>query len=160
VKKLLSNFWEILLAVFVVVLCIGVFMQVVLRYVLMVSFPAIEEIVGISFIYTIFLGAGVGMKHMEHMNIDLLIKHVSLGTQKILRIISLAGTAVFLFFVGEEGIGFFRESYTQTTTYLNMPMSYFYAALPGSAFIMLYYVIKQAWVLIRSGDAKAGVGKE
>jgi len=154
-RKVLSNFWETILAACVVVLCVGVFMQVLLRYAIRVSFPAIEEIVSISFIYTIFLGAAVGMKRMEHLNIDFLLKRVPPGLQNLLRLVVTAGTALFLFFVVWEGIGFVRDSYTQTTTYLNLPISYSYAAIPGSGLIMLYYLAKRTCVSLRSGGASA-----
>jgi TRAP-type C4-dicarboxylate transport system permease small subunit len=154
-RIILSNFWETILAACVAALCAGVFMQVLLRYAIKVSFPAIEEIVSISFIYTIFLGAAVGMKRMEHLSIDFLLKRVSPGFQKVLRLVVAAGTALFLFFVVREGIGFVRDSYTQTTTYLNLPMSYSYAAIPGSGLIMLYYLAKRTYATIRSGGASA-----
>jgi TRAP-type C4-dicarboxylate transport system permease small subunit len=150
-KKILPHFWETILAAWVVILCVGVFMQVLLRYAIKVSFPAIEEIVSISFIYTIFLGAAVGMKRMEHLNIDFLLKRAPPGIQKVLRLVVAAGTALFLFFVVQEGLGFVRDSYTQTTTYLNLPMSYYYAAIPGSGLIMLYYLTKRTYAFIRSG---------
>jgi TRAP-type C4-dicarboxylate transport system permease small subunit len=155
-KKILSNFWETILAACVVVLCAGVFMQVLLRYAIKVSFPATEEIVSMSFIYTIFLGAAVGMKRMEHLNIDFLLKRVPPNLQNVFGLVVTAGTALFLFFVVKEGIGFVRESYSQTTTYLNLPMSYSYAAIPASGLIMLYYVLKRAYVLMRSWDAAVG----
>ena len=154
-RIILSNFWETILAACVAALCAGVFMQVLLRYAIKVSFPAIEEIVSISFIYTIFLGAAVGMKRMEHLSIDFLLNRVSPGFQKVLRLVVAAGTALFLFFVVREGIGFVRDSYTQTTTYLNLPMSYSYAAIPGSGLIMLYYLAKRTYATIRSGGASA-----
>jgi len=152
-RKVLSNFWETILAACVVVLCVGVFMQVLLRYAIKVSFPAIEEIVSMSFIYTIFLGAAVGMKRMEHLNIDFLLKRLPPGLQKVLRLVVAAGTALFLFFVVREGIGFVRDSYSQTTTYLNLPMSYCYAAIPGSGLIMLYYLVKRTCTSLRTAGA-------
>jgi TRAP-type transport system small permease protein len=155
-KKILDNFWEVILAACVVVLCVGVFMQVLLRYAIKVSFPAIEEIVSISFIDTIFLGAAVGMKRMEHLSIDFLLKRAPQGAQSILRLAVTAATALFLFFVVREGIGFVADSYTQTTTYLNLPMSYSYAAIPGSGLIMLYYLVKHTYAVIRFGGASAG----
>ena len=159
-KKVLSNFWETVLAACVVVLCVGVFMQVLLRYAIKVSFPAIEEIVSVSFIYTIFLGAAVGMKRMEHLNIDFLLKRAPPGLQKVLRLLVAAGTALFLLFVITEGIGFVHDSYTQTTTYLNLPMSYSYAAIPGSGLIMLYYLAKRTYACIRSGGGSGEAGGE
>ena len=154
-RKVLSNFWELILAACVVVLCVGVFMQVLLRYAIKVSFPAIEEIVSISFIYTIFLGAAVGMKRMEHLSIDFLLKRAPSDLQRFLRLLVAAGTALFLFFVVREGIGFVRDSYSQTSTYLNLPMSYSYAAIPGSGLIMLYYLVKRTYAALRSGGASA-----
>ena len=141
-RRFFSVFWEVILASCVVILCIAVFLQVLFRYALKVSFPPLEEIVTFSFIYTIFLGAAVGMKRMEHLNIDFLLKRAPQNLRKYFDFAILLGTTLFLVFVVKEGILFVHDSYGQTTTYLNIPISYSYAAIPGSGLIMLYYVLK------------------
>lgn len=141
-RRFFSLFWEVVLASCVVILCIAVFLQVLLRYALKVSFPPLEEIVTFSFIYTIFLGAAVGMKRMEHLNIDFLLKRAPKNLRKFFDVAIFLGTTLFLVFVVKEGIVFVHDSYGQTTTYLNIPISYSYAAIPGSGLIMLYYVLK------------------
>jgi len=141
-RKFISLFWEVILASCVVTLCIAVFLQVLLRYALKASFPPLEEIVTFSFIYTIFLGAAVGMKRMEHLNIDFLLKRTPQTLHKFFDFAIFLGTTLFLVFVVKEGILFVHDSYGQTTTYLNIPISYSYAAIPGSGLIMLYYVLK------------------
>ncbi len=146
-----GRLWEWLLGAFVVVLCAGVLLQVLLRYALKVSFPAIEEIVSISFIYTIFLGAALGMKRAEHLEIDFLMKRLSPGLRKVCDGVVLAGTALFLIYVVKEGIAFVIDSYGQTTTYFNLPISYSYAAIPGSAILMLYYLVRRSLSLVRRG---------
>jgi len=141
-RKFFSFFWEVILASCVVILCVAVFLQVLLRYAIKVSFPPLEEIVSFSFIYTIFLGAAVGMKRMEHLNIDFLLKRAPQNLKKVFDFTIFFGTALFLIFVVKEGIFFVRDSYGQTTTYLNISISYSYAAIPGSGLIMLYYLLK------------------
>ena len=141
-RRFFSLFWEVILASCVVILCVAVFLQVLLRYALKVSFPPLEEVVTFSFIYTIFLGAAVGMKRMEHLNIDFLLKRAPQTLRKFLDFAIFLGTILFLVFVVKEGIVFVHDSYGQTTTYLNIPISYSYAAIPGSGLIMLYYVLK------------------
>jgi len=141
-RRFFSLFWEVILASCVVILCFAVFLQVLFRYALKVSFPPLEEIVTFSFIYTIFLGAAVGMKRLEHLNIDFLLKRAPQNLRKGFDFAILLGTTLFLVFVVKEGILFVHDSYGQTTTYLNIPISYSYAAIPGSGLIMLYYVLK------------------
>ena len=141
-RRFFSLFWEVILASCVVILCVAVFLQVLFRYALKVSFPPLEEIVTFSFIYTIFLGAAVGMKRMEHLNIDFLPRRAPQNLRKCFDVAILLGTTLFLVFVVKEGILFVHDSYGQTTTYLNIPISYSYAAIPGSGLIMLYYVLK------------------
>lgn len=109
-RKVPSFIWEVILAGCVVILCAAVFLQVLLRYAIKVSFPAIEEIVSISFIYTIFLGAAVGMKRMEHLNIDFVLKRVPSRFKKVFHVVIFIGTAIFLVFVLKEGILFVRDS--------------------------------------------------
>ena len=154
-RQFASNFWEVILAGFVVILCAVVFLQVLLRYFIKVPFPASEEIVSISFIYTIFLGAAIGMKRGEHLAIDFLIRRVSPATHRILLWLIFTGTAIFLFFVVIEGILFVFDSYGQTTTYLRIPISYSYAAIPLSGMIMLYYLFKQVISLYKGLDPTA-----
>jgi TRAP-type transport system small permease protein len=150
-KKAASVFWEVILAGCVVVLCLGVFVQVLLRYAFKASFPPMEEIVSISFIYTIFLGAAIGMKRMQHLEIDFLLKKISPSLKKIFYPAIFAGTAVFLLFVVKEGVVFVLDSYGQTTTYLNLPISYSYAAIPASGVLMLYYLLRRGSSLLRGG---------
>lgn len=154
-KTVLANFWETLLAACVVILTAGVLLQVVLRYAIRTSVPAVEEIVSLSFIYTIFLGAAIGMKRAEHLNIDVLVRRVPSRFQRGVTLVTAAATGLFLAFVAKEGVAFVQDSYTQTTTYLNMPMSYAYAAIPGSALLMLYYLGKRCYRLIRSDGVPA-----
>jgi TRAP-type C4-dicarboxylate transport system permease small subunit len=154
-KQCASIFWEVILAGFVAVLCVVVFLQVLLRYLIKVPFPASEEIVSISFIYTIFLGAAVGMKRGEHLAIDFLMKRVSPATHRVLLWVILTGTATFLFFVVVEGVLFVFDSYGQTTTYLRIPISYSYAAMPLSGTLMLYYLFKRAVPLYKGLDPTA-----
>ena len=155
IRKWSSLLWEVILASFMVVLCVAVFLQVFFRYAIKSSFPAIEEIVSISFIYTIFLGAAVGMKRREHLEIDVILRRVPASLKKALNLIIVAGIAVFLIFVVKVGVVFVCDSYGQTTTYLNIPISYSYAAIPGSALIMLYYLFKYTLTLL---FAKKGEG--
>lgn len=148
-RKFFSLFWEVILASCVVILCVAVFLQVLLRYAIKVSFPPLEEIVSFSFIYTIFLGAAVGMKRMEHLNIDFLLKRVPQNLKKVFDFTIFSGTALFLIFMVKEGIFFVRDSYGQTTTYLNISISYSYSAIPGSGLIMLYYLLKRGTSIFR-----------
>ena len=153
-KKAASSFWEVILAACVVILCVGVFVQVLLRYAIKVSFPPMEEIVSISFIYTIFIGAAVGMKRLQHLEIDFLLKRIPRGLQKAFRLGIFAATAIFLVFVVKEGTVFLFDSYGQTTTYLNLPISYSYAAIPLSGILMLYYLCRHGIALFRGKDSE------
>ena len=153
-KKAAASFWEVILAACVVILCVGVFVQVLLRYAIKVSFPPMEEIVSISFIYTIFIGAAVGMKRLQHLEIDFLLKRIPPGLQKAFHLGIFAATAIFLVFVVKEGIVFFFDSYGQTTTYLDLSISYSYAAIPLSGVLMLYYLCRHGIALFRGKESE------
>ena len=153
-KKAASFFWEVILAACVVVLCVGVFVQVLLRYAIKVSFPPMEEIVSISFMYTIFIGAAIGMKRLEHLEIDFLLKRIPPVLQKPFRLGIFLATAIFLVFVVKEGTIFALDAYGQTTTYLNLPISYSYAAIPLSGILMLYYLCRHGITLLRGKELK------
>jgi TRAP-type C4-dicarboxylate transport system permease small subunit len=68
------------------------------------------------------------MKRMEHLNIDFLLKRVPQNLKKVFDFTIFLAQLSFIFVV-KEGIFFVRDSYGQTTTYLNISISYSYAAI-------------------------------
>ena len=64
-----------LLAFLLAFITIGVFIQVVMRYVFSMSFLWGEELSLFAFIWSVFLGAAVGVRRRIHLGFDFLPEH-------------------------------------------------------------------------------------
>lgn len=78
----------------------------------------------------------------NHLNVDVILTSLPNKVQKVVEIIInlvLCGFFVFLIVIGYQfAIGGMR----QTTSYLPLPMTAYYASIPSAAVLMLYYMIK------------------
>jgi TRAP-type C4-dicarboxylate transport system permease small subunit len=87
VKKVLDALFkgtEILIACFLAVMIVLVFMNVVLRYVFSKGFAWSEEIARLCFIYLVYLGSIGAMRDNRHLLIDSILMRVPLVAQKII----------------------------------------------------------------------------
>jgi TRAP-type C4-dicarboxylate transport system permease small subunit len=75
---------EILIACFLAVMIVLVFMNVVLRYVFSRGFAWSEEIARLCFIYLVYLGSIGAMRDNRHLLIDSILMRVPLIAQKII----------------------------------------------------------------------------
>jgi TRAP-type C4-dicarboxylate transport system permease small subunit len=87
VKKFLDTLFrgvEILIAFFLAVMIILVFMNVVFRYLFSKGFAWSEEIARLCFIYLVYLGSIGAMRDNQHLIIDSVLSRVPLVAQKII----------------------------------------------------------------------------
>jgi TRAP-type C4-dicarboxylate transport system permease small subunit len=87
VKKVLDTLFkgvEILIAFFLAVMIILVFMNVVFRYLFSKGFAWSEEIARLCFIYLVYLGAIGAMRDNQHLIIDSILSRVPVIAQRII----------------------------------------------------------------------------
>jgi TRAP-type C4-dicarboxylate transport system permease small subunit len=82
---------EILMAFFLTVMIVLVFLNVVLRYIFSTGFASSEEIARLCFIYLVYLGAIGAMRDNQHLIIDSILSRVPSLYQKILYFLVQAG---------------------------------------------------------------------
>lgn len=75
---------EILIALFLAIMIILTFANVVLRFVFHKGFAYSEEVARISFIYLVYLGSIVAMKENNHLMVDSLITKVPIAAKKVI----------------------------------------------------------------------------
>lgn len=118
------------------------FAQVLCRYVLKSPLPWSQDILRLAFTYLVFWGAAWCVRDKNHLNVDVILTSLPNKVQKVVEIIInlvLCGFFVFLIVIGYQfAIGGMR----QTTSYLPLPMTAYYASIPSAAVLMLYYMIK------------------
>jgi len=92
-----------LLAALLAFVTIGVFIQVVLRYVFSMAFLWGEELSLFAFIWTVFLGSFVGVRRQIHLGFDMIGEHLTgraAGVQKLLVDVSIVAVSVLMLVEG------------------------------------------------------------
>lgn len=128
------------MAVSGIVLLAVTFWQVVCRYVLKAPLPWSQDIIRLSFTYLVFWGAAYCVHEKANLNVDVLLTSLPRFIGKLAEIminVALIGFFVFLFCMGLQ---FARTGSTQTTSYLPIPMSWYYMSIPSAAAFMIFYM--------------------
>lgn len=121
------------------VLAIVTFLQVIMRFFFKMPVAWGQDIIRLSFIYLVFLGAAYCLKTNDHLNIDIIFSAIPVKISKVLQIIIniiLLGFFVFLLIYGIE---FSKTGITQKAPYTAIPMIYYYASIPISALFLIVY---------------------
>lgn len=127
-----------LIGVLVAIILIGVFY----RYVLRRGLPWPEELARAINIWVAYLGASIGVKHGEHVGIDLF---VGLLPEKVRTVFRFLTRLVVVFFLSIIAYYCFRYTATarSTTPALLMPVRYINVALFVGFVLMLLHLVSQ-----------------
>jgi TRAP-type C4-dicarboxylate transport system permease small subunit len=139
--KKIESFLSILSGFFIAIVFLVTFAQVVQRYVLHIPIPWANDIIRISFIYSVFLGMAVGVFKKAHINVDVLVNALPSRIKGWSAIFTNIILLVFLCVVLYFSYSFTLANKDQFTTYLFIPMSYVYAIVPISVFLMIVFLI-------------------
>lgn len=90
VLKLMEGFLNILLGVFISVMFLLLFLNIVLRYAFNSGIPWAEEMSRFLFVWITFLGAIVALNENQHLGISALIRRCPRTLKKILYLVSSA----------------------------------------------------------------------
>lgn len=136
---------------FIITFCLSItvsltLLQVFFRFVLKQPLSWSQEVVMISFVYSILFGAALAFKNAEHLTVDI-FENAKAHMQKALNILSylvvLVMIIVFIYF------GFMLVSDNlksgQILGFLPIKKGYVYMALPISSLFMLYYHVKKVF---------------
>lgn len=151
--------WKRLLAVeavcgaLLVVIALLMTVQVFTRYVLEQPLTWSDEIISLAFTWLCFLGAAVALKHRGHIGLTFIVELCPPALRRVwIAAIGLVVTG-FLAVLVYAGWKMTALVHDQLSAALEMPMSYFYAALPLSAVLMIHYELAHvvaAWRESRS----------
>jgi TRAP-type C4-dicarboxylate transport system permease small subunit len=100
VKKFLDTLFkgvEILIAFFLAVMIVLVFMNVVFRYLFSKGFAWSEEIARLCFIYLVYLGSIGAMRDNQHLIIDSILSRVPRTAQRIIYFLVQTGVLWLMF---------------------------------------------------------------
>ena len=141
---MLGKVLQVLATVSLSITVIITFLQVLFRYVFKSPISWSQEVLMISFVYSILFGAALAVKNKEHLTVDL-FDNLSSIKEKILVVIEfiITGTVILiLLYFGWELVRANLES-GQIVGILPLKKAYVYLAIPLSALFMLYFHIRK-----------------
>ncbi|WHH59073.1 TRAP transporter small permease [Petroclostridium sp. X23] len=139
--------WFVLstLAVMGIVLTVQVFMRYIFNYPLVWS----EELARYLFVWLAFIGAGYGVRHHIHIEMEAFYNKFPPTMKKIVTVTTNA-LAIFCFaYIIPYGIKFTIEQHSIASSAMGIPMSYVVAAVPiGCIIVVLRLLIETIGVFI------------
>jgi TRAP-type C4-dicarboxylate transport system permease small subunit len=114
--------------------------QVVFRYVLEISVPWTEELAGVLFTTTMFLGMAIALRENEHIIVDFLFKRMGPKAQAAGNLIIYLAVFLFLVLLASGALKMVRVTWESHLIALNwISTGYLYLAELVAICIMLYY---------------------
>lgn len=139
VINLLFRTIEILIAIFLAIMIILTFANVVLRFVFHKGFAYSEEVARISFIYLVYLGSIVAMKENNHLMVDSLITKVPMAAKKVIYFLIQAITIwiMVLLTQGAWQVSLLNKNNSWVVTHYPVFFIQFAGVVLGIAFIII-----------------------
>jgi TRAP-type C4-dicarboxylate transport system permease small subunit len=141
VLAVLDRLLKYLLTFLVGLLTLSVFLQVLIRFVFKYPLPWTEEVSRIAFVYSIFVGATIGVRQKAHLNVDFILVVLPQGLARAIKLVGAVLVGIFLVYMTWQGIVFVRATGVQVTPVMQVPFRYLYLILPSAGGLMLLYLI-------------------
>lgn len=144
IDALIGKSLEVIITVCLSITVLITFLQVLFRYVFNISSAWAQEVLMISFIFSVFFGAALALRNNEHLQVDLLDKSPEKvrKTAKVLEMLIVGVMIIVLIIYGGILVQDNFES-GKIVGILPIKMAYVYMVLPISGGFMLYYHLKQ-----------------
>lgn len=152
-----AQFLSVLVVVSVAILVIPVTLQIVSRYTdLIPSYIWTEEMARFLFIWTIMIGAMLGVREATHFNVDLLPRLGARG-EALMRIIANLGVLIMAVVFIASGIEFTRFAWGRISELAELPLWLIHVAWPVAGVTWLIFLGEQFVddfrILMQRGDA-------
>lgn len=134
---LLNKFVGIVVGLMLAVMSILIVVQVICRFVLEYPLTWSEELARYLMVYTVFLGASLALRNHKMIAVELILENVKPLARKVMRIVIMLVSMVFLFTLLVKGIGMLEIVGRQQSSSLGLSMDIPYMAIPIGAGLML-----------------------
>ena len=131
-----------LVAVMIAVMAIVNFLQVVFRYVIEGSLPWSEELLRFLFVWTTFLGAGIGVRKGAHLGLTIIVNNLPPKLKKFVVFINYLIWIAFSAIIGMLGLSVvsMQAEFNVRSSAMVLPMYWISLAIPVSfALIILHF---------------------
>lgn len=137
IRKVVLYVEWILASVFLSIMILSVFLQVLARYVFHWSLPWPEELARYCFIWGSLFGAGIALEKRKLHNIDIVFNRLPNVVQPFISFIVNLLAFGFLTIIVIYGIELLSVTHQQMSSALRIRMSYVYSAVPLAGSLML-----------------------
>ena len=155
ISRAVDALLNVVVAISALALIIVLFIQVVNRYVFGFSWPVLQFLIPLFFVWLSMLGSAIAVRRRLHFEVDFLSSHLSAGGRRVYgALIGFAGFLAGVVFVW-TGLGFAELGFLKLDPAIGVKMIYVYAALLIGGFFICLFSLEQIlrWSL---GDAPAG----
>ena len=141
--RLYAGFLSALMAITVGLLIVPVSLQIFSRYTeLIPSYIWTEEMARFMFIWTIMLGAMMGVRESTHFEVDVLPQLPPRG-EAVARLLGRFGVLVAAFVFVTAGIEFTRFAWRRTSELADLPLWYIHVAWPVTGVSWIVFLGEQ-----------------
>lgn len=134
---IMNKFVGIVVGSMLAVMSIIIVIQVFCRFVIDSPLTWSEEAARYLMIYTVFLGASLALRNHKMIAIEIVIESVKPKVRKVLRIVVMLVSLVFLFILLFKGIEMINIVSKQTSAGIGISMDIPYMAIPIGATLMI-----------------------
>jgi len=147
----ISNFFKAIVLIFMIIMNIVVFANVVSRFVFGVSIAWSTEIARYSYIWVTFLGTAIAFRKEKHANINLLYISLPRKYSNYLKMLNYILIAILFYYIFITGIKQTIIVFPFSANYLRfISLSYIYAAIPICGILVLLYDFTFLYKLIKN----------
>lgn len=147
------------IALMLLAIVVVTILQVILRFVFNQPLTWPDELGRFLLIWLVFIGAAVVSFDDRHLGVEVIQEKMSPKVKLISSMILRALIMVFLFITIYSSIDLIRIAHTQTSAALEIPDSYWRAAAPVGAALMIFYILIRSYLDIRSYRAGTFVNR-
>ena len=145
VTAIYARLLDLLLAIGVAILVIPVTMQVISRYVdWLPHFIWTEEMARFLFVWTIMIGAMVGVRESQHFEVDLL-PSMSRRAEAFVKIVARLGILVFALAFVWGGYQFTAFAWNRISELAELPLWLIHVAWPVAGLTWTLFLGEQVW---------------
>ena len=130
-----------LLVIFSIIMVVATFLQVIFRYFFNQPLFWSEEVSRYCFVWIVFVGAAIALKHGSHIGVDYFVKYLPFRFKTVLALLINCGIAVFLILVIFQSILVVQVNMSQYSPAIRIPMGLVYLAIPVGFTMMLGYLV-------------------
>lgn len=131
-----------LIALALAIMAVCTFLQVVVRFVLpkiglVVSVPWTEEVARYLMIWTVFLGAAIGVRRGQLIALEFFVRSLPDAFTRVVRAAVTVLCLSFFVMLIWVGVRFTSWGLTEYSPVMTIPKAWVYASLPASAVLMI-----------------------